>query len=253
MFGALGSLFGSSLLGGLGDFFSGRDAAEEQMDFNAEQAAKNRAFQERMSNTEIQRRSADLQKAGFNPIMAVGSLGGASSPSGSAASSGAMPTSGFQASQMQSAQIELLKAQSDKARSEAEMARQLVPYNAANVVTNSEQLSANLVKTGQEIEKLSYEIKQAQMNTEQLGKMQPLLLEGQRLLNQGMRFGLGRKELEEKASDFLGIPFKYGAEAVKYLNELGSGIGIKSHEAMEWFKSLPQKWDELRRQPDYRR
>lgn len=56
--------------------------------FNAEEAQKNRDWQEQMSNTAYQRQVADMQAAGVNPALMYGGAGasGASTPSGSAAS-----------------------------------------------------------------------------------------------------------------------------------------------------------------------
>lgn len=92
----------------VGDFFSGatasninsRYAAEQQynaylyskalqeaaQDFNSEEAEKSRSWQESMSNTAYQRQRADLESAGYNPLLAINS-GGASAPSGATASS----------------------------------------------------------------------------------------------------------------------------------------------------------------------
>lgn len=58
----------------------------QQMQFNREEAEKNRQFQREMSNTAYQRMAQDLKAAGFNPALVLGS-GGASTPTGSLASS----------------------------------------------------------------------------------------------------------------------------------------------------------------------
>ena len=60
-------------------------AFERESQFNAQEAQKNRDWQEYMSNTEIARRMQDLKNSGLNPVLAV-TQGGASFGSGTSAS-----------------------------------------------------------------------------------------------------------------------------------------------------------------------
>ena len=69
--------------------------AEIQNKFNADEAQKNRDFQEYMSSTAYQRMMQDAKKAGINPYYLVnGGSSGSSSPSGSSASSSGSPNFG---------------------------------------------------------------------------------------------------------------------------------------------------------------
>lgn len=81
----LGSLLGgaASLVGGLFQNKSNENIAANTTAFNAQQAQQQMDFQERMSNTAVQRGRMDMEKAGFNPILAIP---GASSPGGASAS-----------------------------------------------------------------------------------------------------------------------------------------------------------------------
>lgn len=63
-------------------------SANKNREFSAQQAAINRSFQERMSGSAYQRAAADMEKAGLNRILSIGSP--ASTPAGSVGQ-GSMP------------------------------------------------------------------------------------------------------------------------------------------------------------------
>jgi len=83
MWGAIAGA-GLGLIGNLIQGDQQRRMAHDAQRFGSNEAAANRAWQERMSSSAYQRASTDLEKAGLNRILALGSP--ASSPGGSAAS-----------------------------------------------------------------------------------------------------------------------------------------------------------------------
>lgn len=113
--------FGGALLGGL----FGSSGARDQREWDARQAQINRDFQKHMSNTAVQRRMADLEAAGINPILAAQwdastPTGGIAAPSPNVGQAGLTGAQNAMQIVTQSQQLENLKAQEEKTDAETE-------------------------------------------------------------------------------------------------------------------------------------
>lgn len=126
---------GATLLSG----WMGSEGQEQANQDNSAQAAANREFQERMSNTSYQRAVADMKSAGLNPMLAY-SQGGATSPGGAQAVMGNKMAAGVSSADVLSKMapaIALTKAQTANTEEDSNLKRSTASLQNTQAAINA--------------------------------------------------------------------------------------------------------------------
>lgn len=128
---------------------SGLTSAQQEANaFSASEAEKQRQWEEQMSSTAYQRQVSDMRAAGVNPALAMQGSSGASTPSGSSATSvapspGAFNMSDIMQLMMLPLQKKLLSSQAALARKQGDAAIINAEANRQNANTNEGNLGVN--------------------------------------------------------------------------------------------------------------